>query len=145
MRKHCSGPGPLAGQSVVEFALASLLLMTLLFGTIDLGRAVFDRAMLTNAVREAGRYAAVNPSDSTGIVAAAQARSPGLGLTAANFTIACATYDYSTSAWTTEACSAAQPADRVTVSVTYTFSFTAARLVGLSRITMRDQSQVGVQ
>ena len=35
--RHRSRPCPLAGQSIVEFALVSLLLVTLTFGVIELG------------------------------------------------------------------------------------------------------------
>ena len=54
-----------SGQAMVKFALGSLLLLMLVFGTIDLGRAVFTRTMLTNAVREATRQATITPNDST--------------------------------------------------------------------------------
>ncbi len=68
------------GQSVVEFALVSLLLMTMVAGVVDLGRGVYARTTLTNAVREAARYGATDPSNSAGIIAAAQKTSPGLNL-----------------------------------------------------------------
>ncbi len=48
------------GQSLAEFALLLPLLLTILFGTIDLGRAFYTYVSLTNAAREAARYAAVN-------------------------------------------------------------------------------------
>src|SRR5215210_720512 len=76
----------LSGQSVVEFSLVSLVLLLIVFGTIDLGRAVLGRSMLTNAVREAARYGSIYPTDGVGypntsnIVAAAQRRSPSMSL-----------------------------------------------------------------
>ncbi len=69
------------GQSATEFALLSLLFLTMTFGVVDLGRAVFARTALTNAVREAARYGSTNPTDYTGMAAAAVNTSPGLGLT----------------------------------------------------------------
>ncbi len=48
------------GQSLAEFALLLPLLMTILVGTLDLGRAFYTYVSLTNAAREAARYAAVN-------------------------------------------------------------------------------------
>jgi len=68
------------GQSVVEFALVSLLLMTMVAGVIDLGRGVYARTTLTNAVREASRYGATDPSNSAGIIQSAARTSPGLTL-----------------------------------------------------------------
>jgi hypothetical protein len=77
----------LPGQNLVEFALVSLLLLMGIFGVVDLGRAVYARTTLTNAVREAARYGATNPPksdvDGPGIQAlrdAAQQRSAGLTL-----------------------------------------------------------------
>ena len=51
MMREAGRRGAVGGQAAVEFALTSLLLLTLVFGTIDLGRAVFTRTMLTNAPR----------------------------------------------------------------------------------------------
>lgn len=51
-----------AGQSLVEFGLISLLLMTMVAGVVDLGRGVYSRTTLSNAVREAARYGATDPS-----------------------------------------------------------------------------------
>lgn len=45
----------LNGQTLIEFALIFPLLMFLLIGFFDLGRAVFYYSSLTNAVREASR------------------------------------------------------------------------------------------
>ena len=68
------------GQSVTEFALLSALFLTMTAGVIDLGRAVYARTALSNAVREAARYGSTNPADFDGIVLAAAATSPGLAL-----------------------------------------------------------------
>lgn len=47
------------GQAIVEFALVSVLLFTLLFGGLDFGRAVNAWAVVTHASREGARVAAV--------------------------------------------------------------------------------------
>lgn len=47
------------GQTLIEFALIFPLLMLLLVGLFDLGRAVFYYSSLSNAVREAARTGAV--------------------------------------------------------------------------------------
>jgi Flp pilus assembly protein TadG len=54
------------GQSIVEFALALPILLLVIFGLLEVGRAVFMYAAVTNASREAVRYATstgVNESD----------------------------------------------------------------------------------
>lgn len=48
------------GQSLVEFALIFPMLLVLLLGFLDLGRAIFYYSSLTNAVREGTRRAIVN-------------------------------------------------------------------------------------
>jgi hypothetical protein len=50
------------GQTLIEFALVLPIALLLILGFFDLGRAVFYYSSLTNAVREAARYAIVNAS-----------------------------------------------------------------------------------
>lgn len=57
------------GQSMVELALTITVLMVLLAGTIDLGRAFFTWIALRDAAQEGASYASFNPTDSTGIEA----------------------------------------------------------------------------
>ncbi len=47
------------GQSLVEFALTLPLVLLLVFTFLDLGRAVYYKSVLNNAVREGARYASV--------------------------------------------------------------------------------------
>lgn len=47
------------GQSLVEFALAFPIFILLIFGLIDLGRAVFVSNSLAEAAREGARYGSV--------------------------------------------------------------------------------------
>lgn len=48
------------GQSLIEFVVIFPLAIFLIIGFLDLGRAVFYYASLSNAVREASRFAIVN-------------------------------------------------------------------------------------
>lgn len=48
------------GQTLIEFALILPLVLFLMLGFFDLGRAIFYYSSLTNAVREGTRYAIVN-------------------------------------------------------------------------------------
>jgi Flp pilus assembly protein TadG len=50
-----------SGLTTVEFAIIGLLLMILLFGVIEFGRALFVRNALTEATRRGARMAAVCP------------------------------------------------------------------------------------
>ncbi|HEX6966778.1 MAG TPA: TadE/TadG family type IV pilus assembly protein [Gemmatimonadaceae bacterium] len=53
------------GAAMVEFAIVLPLLLLLVFGIIDFGRALYTLNNLTSAVREGGRYAAANVDDPT--------------------------------------------------------------------------------
>jgi Flp pilus assembly protein TadG len=48
------------GQTLVEFALILPILVLVLFGILDLGRAVYAYSTINNAAREAGRLAIVD-------------------------------------------------------------------------------------
>ena len=50
------GLGRLAGQSTVEFALSSVVLILLVGGLVDIGRSVFVSDALSSAVREGARH-----------------------------------------------------------------------------------------
>jgi Flp pilus assembly protein TadG len=148
---------PRRGQSVVEFAFVSVIVLLLFFGTIDLGRGVFARSMLTNAVREGTRYGIVNASQAAtpttfqaGIASAAAQRSPILGLTTANFptaNITCAAAGSTT--FTTTYCSTGPSGgsgyptttDTLKVCGVYTFYPVAFRLLGVGPISMTECSQ----
>ncbi|HSB66646.1 MAG TPA: TadE family protein, partial [Anaerolineales bacterium] len=56
-----------AGQSMVELALTITLLMMLLAGTIDLGRAFFTWLAMRDAAQEGASYGTFHPSDLNGI------------------------------------------------------------------------------
>lgn len=49
------------GQAIVEFALVLPLLLILLFGVIDFGRALQTYITVNNASREGARLGAINP------------------------------------------------------------------------------------
>jgi Flp pilus assembly protein TadG len=53
------------GQTVVEFALAGTVLLSLMFAVIDFGRALFTYNVVTNAARIGSRYAIVHGSSCT--------------------------------------------------------------------------------
>ncbi len=52
-----------SGQSLVEFALIFPLIFLLITGFLDVSRAIFAFASVSNAVREGTRYATVSKTD----------------------------------------------------------------------------------
>lgn len=54
-----------AGQSVVEFAILLPIILLLIMGALDLGRAFFMKIALTNAAREGAYYLSYNQADKT--------------------------------------------------------------------------------
>jgi Flp pilus assembly protein TadG len=66
------------GQSLVEVAIAMPMLILILAGILDLGRAYFTYVALTDAAAEGAAYAAINPSQTIQIVERAVDSSNGL-------------------------------------------------------------------
>ncbi len=60
-------PRPRRGQALVEFALFVVLLLLVLGGLVDVGRALMYHAILIDAAQEGAAYGAVYPTDETGI------------------------------------------------------------------------------
>lgn len=52
------------GQSLVEFAIGLLVLLLLVFGAVDMGRAVFTYNSIANCAREGIRFAVVHGAES---------------------------------------------------------------------------------
>ncbi len=77
------------GQSLVEFALCLSLLILILLGVFDLGRAFHAYIVITNAAREGAYYGAMRPTDTNGIVARvlSEAQGSGVALSAASVCI----------------------------------------------------------
>ena len=90
------------GQSTIEFALTIGFVLVLLVGFVDLGRAIYAFAVISEAAQEGARFAVTAPSNSTGIQNAA--RSKAIGLSSTNLTVTTSFSD-----------------GRVSVTVGYTF------------------------
>jgi Flp pilus assembly protein TadG len=108
------------GQGLVELALVLPLLLLILLGIADLGRAFYYTVMITGAAREAAAYAAVNPSADAAAVAQHACNASGI----AAFGSACPASFVVT-------CIAACPTNGGDsgIRVTYAFSFISAYLV----------------
>jgi Flp pilus assembly protein TadG len=129
---------------VVEFSLVSLTLFMLIFGMLDLGRGVFHRTLLTNAVRDATRYGQVNDRTNAttyynGVVAAAARRSPSLGVASGDVTVVCSTSWSDLTLGDLNTCDDSNMAGaRLTVCIRKDFGLAAPRLVGFGSIPMRE-------
>jgi hypothetical protein len=64
----------LRGQNLVELALTMPVILLLLFGIIELGRAFLIYSEVSNAAREGARYGMVHPGDLTMIAARARSK-----------------------------------------------------------------------
>ena len=66
------------GDGLVEFALILPILMLVLMGIVDLGRAVYAYNVVANSAREGARYGIASPSDTIGMIYAARSFAVGL-------------------------------------------------------------------
>lgn len=108
---------PSRGQALVEFALASLMFLVIVFGTLDLGRAIYQYAQVHNAVREGARVAKVKPTDTAAIRERVVATSTGLNLSAGSINVSGG---------------GGKPGDMVRVTVSYQFDLITGSLLGVS-------------
>jgi hypothetical protein len=56
------------GQSLVEFAFSLVILLILISGIVDLGRAFFTYMALHDAAQEGAIYESLNPEDTSGVI-----------------------------------------------------------------------------
>ncbi len=54
------------GASLVEFSIAATVFLTVMFGVIEFGRALWTHNALADAARKGARYAVVNPQVGNG-------------------------------------------------------------------------------
>lgn len=69
------------GANLVEMALSAFLLVLLVMGVADFGRAFNNYIIITNASREGARYASHFPSYVAGILEATKKEAAGSGVT----------------------------------------------------------------
>jgi Flp pilus assembly protein TadG len=112
---------------MVEFALVSILFMTIVLGAIDFGRAIYINSQLTNAVREGARYAQVAPDDTSGIKNEVKDKANGLGLSNGDIVVSCSSDD----------CTAGHD---VTVRANLDFTFIIQDFLGIGPFTMHAQA-----
>jgi len=118
------------GQGLVEFALVLPVLLLVLFGVIDLGRAVYAYSTITNAARTGSRVAIVDQDTSTTCTnvpvpakCAAANQAVALGITPSNVTITFCTTDKDCVTDPSQVCTTVKIIDcEAVVTVPYTFT-----------------------
>jgi len=58
---------PERAQSLVEFAISLLLILTILTGAVEVSLALFEYITLSNAAQEGALYGSINPNDGLSI------------------------------------------------------------------------------
>lgn len=113
------------GSSIVEVALAVPVLLALMVGVVDFGRAYYLAMEVAGAAHAGAEYGVQSPSDATGIKAAAAADAPDVpNLTVATPVYGCECSDgtsFSTSCVNKPTCTANNVvySVKVTVSASY--------------------------
>jgi Flp pilus assembly protein TadG len=110
------------GASLVEMALMIPVFLLLLSGGVDFGRAYYLTIEVAGAAQAAAAYGAQNPTDTTGMQAAAQYDAPNVpNLSVGTPTFGCECADgtgYSLSCSTAPSCPSSNEVYRVNVTVT---------------------------
>jgi Flp pilus assembly protein TadG len=116
------------GSLMVESALILLVFMTVLVGTFDISQLLFVQQSITERVRVAARYGAVNPYDQAAIenmVLYSQSTVPATGNAAFNLTRSMVTVVRS---------DAGTPEDRISVTVSnFPFEFITPMIAGVAQ------------
>ena len=107
-----------SGQTLVEFAIAAMVFLLLVFSVIDFSYFFFVKLTLQNAVRQGGRYAI------TGQAIAGKNRYASILQTVENQSLGLATSSNTTICSAVGGCSSGGgPGDTITVTVAYTYKF----------------------
>lgn len=118
------------GVSVVEFALIAPVLLLLLVGILDLGRAVNAYVTVSNAAREGSHYLALHPTAAPSAIASA-VRQRVVPLDPAQVTVSASYYNGSSfQAW--PASPTPNPSPSYTpVRVTVSYPWSSATFIGM--------------
>jgi Flp pilus assembly protein TadG len=136
------------GQSLVELAFAMPVVLLLLLGTVDLGRAFYTYVAITNAAREGARFGASFPTNNSGIRDRVRLEIIGTNLSIGDDQIpdpTCNEYvDDSTVMGGGISCGATVAGDYITVRVNYPFQFLTIYLLGIGEITMSNAATMAI-
>ena len=84
MRRHRD-----RGTALLELAIVAPLLIVMVFGVIDLGRLIYTRITLHEAVQEGSIYASTNPDDPNGTIFRVVESVDNPAIDPANVTVEC--------------------------------------------------------
>lgn len=120
------------GQSAVEFAMASVLLVLIFLAVLDFGRVFNAALVITNAAREGAYYGGMHPQDDAGIVAHVlqEAQDSGISLAASTVTI------------TPSSAAARVSGTPIRVTVEYEFALISTMLLGTHALTLRRTAEM---
>jgi Flp pilus assembly protein TadG len=104
------------GQTVVELSVLSVLLIPVIVGAVDVGRAYYDYDLLAHAVNEGARRASFDSNADT-IVATVRAAGDTLALQTTDVTVTC----YSGLTTTTRTCGSVVVGDAIRVQGQFVF------------------------
>jgi Flp pilus assembly protein TadG len=121
-----------SGQSLVEFTLVLPIILLIMVGVVDLGRAYFAYMTVVNVAQEGARYGAANPTAGATIDSHAQNEAQGSGVNPAQLVV---THSFP------NGCAAGKT---IKVDVTYNFQFFTAYIFGVSTIPLRASDQMMV-
>ncbi len=106
------------GQSAVELAVTLPVLLLILIGTLDFGRAFYSYINITNAAREGAQYGTGFPTNTAGITTRVNNEFGCTGGGCVTVNVVC--LDYYTNSQID--CSSAHIGDRIGVTVIYNFN-----------------------
>jgi Flp pilus assembly protein TadG len=128
---------PSSGQAIVEFAIVSVAFFMVVFGTVDLGRAIYMYSQLHNAVQEGARYGKTHPIDSSGIQDTVIDSASSFDLTSDDVTVTCRGTDDGVVDCTSCA--------KVQVDASAQFSAITQDFLGISPITLNATAKVATE
>lgn len=121
------------GQALVELALMTPILLLLIAGIIEAGRAFYVYIQLANASREGARYGMLSPTDVSGITVGVSRELP-TWITGSTTAVTCAAAGTTTFA-TCNTNTNARAGDQLRVTVAYNYTPIMPVLNGISSIT----------
>jgi len=119
------------GAALVEMALVLGLLLLLVMGIVDLGRAYNSYITITNASREGARYASRFPTDGPGIVSATRLEVTNSSVPPASMQV-------------TITGLGAQGGQPIRVATAYNYQTLLGGLIGVRTFTLRAQTEMVV-
>jgi len=132
-------PAAQRGQSVVEMAVLMVLLIPVILGALDIGRAYFDYDLLVHAVNEGARWGSFD-NNTANIISTVRTSSDTLSLQTTDVTVTC----YSGVTTTTKACASVVSGDAIKVQGQFVFQPItpwAARMMTGGQLTLSATAQ----